>query len=308
MKIAVVGTGGVGGYFGGLLARAGQEVTFLARGEHLQAIRARGLLVKSTTHGEFSIAPAHAEEDPARVGAVDYVIVAVKTYHLDAVAPTLSPLVGDSTAVIPLLNGVTAHEVLSQHLPKPSVVGGLCAVFSQIEAPGVVRMGGNITTVTVGELDGPPSERLDRIVDVWKGQGIQASQSDDILAALWAKFLFIASTGGVTSLARVPVSGVRGRPAARELLIEAFREVEAVARARGIHLAPDVVDRTIKFVDGLAPEVTTSMQRDVAAGRPFELEAFNGTLVREGQRLGVPTPVHTALYALLLPGLEEVTG
>ena len=162
MKIAVVGTGGVGGYFGGLLARAGHQVTFMARGGHLEAIRRNGLLVKSSSHGEFTVSPARAEEDPARVGTVDYVLVAVKTYHIDSVAPTLPALVGAGTAVIPLLNGVTAHEVLLRHLSKASVVGGLCAVFSQIEAPGVIRMGGNTKTVVVGELEGPPSERLDR--------------------------------------------------------------------------------------------------------------------------------------------------
>jgi 2-dehydropantoate 2-reductase len=307
MKIAVVGTGGVGGYFGGLLARAGHQVTFMARGGHLEAIRRNGLLVKSSTHGEFTVSPARAEQDPARVGTVDYVLVAVKTYHIDSVAPTLPALVGAGTAVIPLLNGVTAHEVLLRHLPKASVVGGLCAVFSQMEAPGVIRMGGNTKTVVVGELEGPPSERLDRIVEAWKGQDVDASQSDDILAALWTKFLFIASTGGVTSLARVPVSGVRSQPPTRELLVAAFREVEAVARAKGIRLAPDVVDKTLKMVDGLDPAVTTSMQRDVAAGRPFELEAFNGTVVRDGQDVGVLTPVHATLYALLLPALKLAT-
>jgi 2-dehydropantoate 2-reductase len=307
MKIAVVGTGGVGGYFGGLLARAGHEVTFLARGGHLEAIRRSGLLVKSSTHGEFTVSPALAEDDPARVGPVDYVLVAVKTYHLDSIAPRLPALVGAETAVIPLLNGVTAHEVLLRHLPKSSVVGGLCAVFSQIEAPGVIRMGGNTKTVVVGELGGPPSERLDRIVEAWKGQGVDASQSDDILAALWTKFLFIASTGGVTSLARVPVSGVRSQPPTRELLVAAFHEVESVARAKGIRLAPDVVDKTLKMVDGLDPQVTTSMQRDVAAGRPFELEAFNGTVVRDGQAVGVATPVHATIYALLLPALRQAS-
>ncbi|HET7009408.1 MAG TPA: 2-dehydropantoate 2-reductase [Anaerolineales bacterium] len=308
MRIAVVGAGGVGGYFGGLLARAGNEVVFLARGEHLKAIRQRGLLVKSSTHGEFAISPARAEDDPARVGAVDYVIVAVKTYHLETVAPTLGPMVGPDTTVFSLANGVTAHEVLRQHLPEKAVTGGWCAVFSQIESPGVIRMGGNTKTVTVGELAGPPSERLDRIVAVWKEQGVDASQSADILASLWTKFLFIASTGGITSLARVPVSGVRGEPATRQLLTEAFREVEAVARAKGIRLAPDVVDKTLKMVDGLAPEVTTSMQRDVAAGRYFELEAFSGTIVRDGGETGVATPVHAAIYAMLLPALRQAAS
>jgi 2-dehydropantoate 2-reductase len=308
MRIAIAGAGGVGGYFGGVLALAGHEVTFLARGEHLQAIRQRGLRVISSTHGEFMISPARAEEDPARVGPVDYVVVAVKTYHLEALAPRLASLVGPDTAVVPLLNGVTAHEVLRRHLPKPAVVGGLCAIFSQIESPGVIRMGGKTKTVVVGELDGPPSERLNRLIDAWKGQGLNASQSNDILAALWNKFVFIASAGGLTSLARVPMGGVRSLPRTRELLIEALGEVEAVARSLGVRLAPDVVEKALATVDGFEPEVTTSMQRDVAAGRLFELEAFNGTIVRLGQEHGVPTPVHRAIYALLLPQLKAVSG
>lgn len=308
MKIAIAGAGGVGGYFGGLLALAGHEVTFLARGEHLQAIRQRGLRVISSTHGEFMISPARAEEDPARVGPVDYVVVAVKTYHLEALAPRLAPLVGPDTAVVPLLNGVTAHEVLRRHLPKPAVVGGLCAIFTQIESPGVIRMGGKTKTVVVGELDGPPSERLNRLVEVWKGQGLEASQSDDILAALWNKFVFIASAGGLTSLARVPIGGVRSLPPTRELLTEALGEVEAVARSLGVRLASDVVEKALATVDRFEPEVTTSMQRDVAAGRLFELEAFSGTVVRLGQEHVVPTPVHRAVYALLLPQLKAVAG
>jgi 2-dehydropantoate 2-reductase len=306
MRIAVMGAGGVGGYFGGVLAHAGHDVTFLARGEHLKAIRERGLRVVSTTHGEFVIAPAPAESDPARVGTVDYVLVAVKAFDLEAAASTLAPLVGPGTVVIPLSNGVTGHEVLRAHLPPPAVACGLCVVFSQIESPGVVRMGGNAKTIVVGELGAPPSERLERIVQAWKTEGLDASQSDDVLAALWNKFVFIASLGGLTSLARATVGQARTQPEARELLTKAMREVEAVARARGVRLAPDVVERTLKMVDGLAPETTTSMQRDVAAGRRFELEAFNGTVVRMGRELKVPTPVHEAFYALLVPALARV--
>jgi 2-dehydropantoate 2-reductase len=305
MKIAVIGAGGVGGYFGGLLARSGQEVTFLARGEHLQAIRARGLRVVSSTHGDFVISPARAESDPARVGPVEYVLVAVKTFQLEAAAASLSPLVGKGTTVIPLLNGVEAHDVLRPHLPAGAIVGGLCAVFSQVESPGVIRMEGRTRRVVVGELEGPPSERLDRIVAVWTGQGADAVQSDDIRAALWTKFLFIASMGGVTSLARATSGEVRSVGETRSLLAEAFREIEAVARAQGVHLAADVVEKTLAMVDGLEPQVTTSMQRDVVAERPFELEAFSGTVVRLGQALNVPTPVHEAIYALLLPMLKQ---
>lgn len=308
MNVAIVGAGGVGGYFGGLLARSGHDVAFLARGEHLRAIRQNGLRVRSSTHGEFTVRPARAEEDPSRVGPVEYVIVAVKTYHLEAAAPTLKPLVSEGTAVIPLLNGVTAHEILLEHLPKEAVVGGLCGVFSQIESPGVIRVEGRLRWIAVGELEGPPSPRLDRIVEAWKAEGVDATQSEDILAAIWTKFLFIASAGGVTSLARVPVAAVRADEESRALLAAAFAEVEALARAQGIRLPADVVEKTFKMVDGLEPEVTTSMQRDVAAGRVFELEAFSGTIVRLGRRLGVPTPVHGAIYALLRPQLRAAGG
>ena len=156
---------------------------------------------------------------------MDYVLVAVKTFQLEAAAASLSPLVGKGTTVIPLLNGVEAHDLLRHHLPAEAIVGGLCAVFSQVESPGVIRMEGRMRRVVVGELDGPPSERLDRIVAVWTGQGADAVQSDDIRAALWTKFLFIASMGGVTSLARATSGEVRSVGETRSLLVEVFREL-----------------------------------------------------------------------------------
>jgi 2-dehydropantoate 2-reductase len=307
MKIAIVGTGGVGGYFGGLLAKAGSDVTFLARGDHLRAIREHGLQVRSV-HGDFHIHPARAEQDPAEVGPVDYVVVAVKTYHLEAAAKTLAPLVGASTTVVPLLNGVEAGEILKRHLPSQAVVGGLCALVTYIEAPGVIRQESQQRRLVVGEWQGGPSERLSWLVDAWKAHGVDAALSPDIEAALWTKFLFIASMGGITALARATIGAVRSDEETRTLLRLAFREVEAVARARGVRLAVDVVQTTMDFVDGLEHTATTSMQRDVVAGRPFELEAFSGKVVKLGREAPLPTPIHAAMYALLRPQLAGAVG
>ena len=302
MRIAVFGTGGVGGYFGGLLAHGGHEVTFIARGEHLRAIQANGLQVKSV-NGDFTVRPAHATDDPARVGPVDYVVVAVKHYHLAPAAQQMRPLVGPETTVVPLLNGVDAHELLARTLGPEAVVGGLCSLVSLVEAPGVIRQETRLRRVVAGELDRNRSERVERLVQAWAQTGAEAIQAEDILAALWTKFLFIVPFGGVGSLARCNMGEMLGNPETRELFIESMREVEAVARARGVELAPDVVDKALTMAEGFEPTATNSMQRDVAGGKPFELEAFSGAVVGMGEAAGVATPVHRHFYALLKPAL-----
>jgi 2-dehydropantoate 2-reductase len=304
MRIAVFGVGGVGGYFGGLLAQAGHEVTFLARGDHLRAIQSEGLRVRSV-HGDFHVHPARAVEDPSHASPLDYVIVAVKHYHLAGALPSLQRLASPGVTYVPLLNGVDAHEHLSTAVPRQAVVGGLCSIVSMIEAPGVIRQVSQLRQVTLGELEGGPSERVERLVEAWRSQGVDARQTEDIRAALWAKLVFIASFGGISSLARASAGEIRGVAPLRELFEMAMAEIEAVARGLGIRLENDVVARALHMVDGLEAEATPSMQRDVLAGRPFELEAFSGTVVRKGQEAGVPTPVHRAIYALLLPALER---
>jgi 2-dehydropantoate 2-reductase len=304
MKIAVFGAGGVGGYFGGLLAYAGHEVTFIARGDHLAAIRADGLRVKSI-HGDFAVQPAAATDDPGSVGPVDYVIVAVKHYSLAAAAPALARLVGPKTAIVPLLNGVDAHEILQSHVPGRALVGGLCSVVSMIESPGVIRQESQFRSVVVGELDHRRSDRVERLVQAWQDRGVQASQSEDIHVAMWNKFIFIASFGGVGALARANAGEIRASPRTRQLIVEAAREVEAVGCAEGVALAQDAAARAVSFFDTIGPTSTSSMQRDVAAGLMFELEAFSGTVVRLGERNGVSTPVHRMIYALLLPALKR---
>jgi len=198
MKIAIFGAGGVGGYFGGLLARAGHEVTFIARGAHLKAMQEHGLTIKSP-YGDFSL-PVQVTDRIDEVGIVDYVIVAVKHYHLQDAVSDLKPLVSRQTTIIPLLNGVDAHEHLIRILGPGLIVGGLSSLVSMIESPGVIRHESQLRRIVVGELDGHKSERVEKIIQAWVDCGIEAIHSDDILAAIWTKFLFIASFGGVTSL------------------------------------------------------------------------------------------------------------
>ncbi len=304
MKIAIFGAGGVGGYLGGLLAQIDHDVYFIARGEHLQAMKTNGLQVKSI-HGDFHIQPIKAAADPNQVGEVDYVVVAVKHFQLKEAASLMEPLKGSHTTVVPLQNGVDAHDVLISTLGIDGVVGGFTSIVSMIEAPGIIRQPSMIRDVLVGELDKVKSDRCQRIVDAWAGCGVNAVQPDDIFIPMWTKYLFIAAFGGVSSLALVPSGDLLGSPETRKLLIRAMEEIEALARAEGIHLAPDVVSNAVAMLEKFEPTTTSSMQRDVASGKPFELEAFSGTIVRLGQEMGIPTPVHEMIYALLKPQLKR---
>ena len=304
MEIAVVGVGGVGGYFGGLLARAGHAVSLIARGEHLRAIQARGLRIESV-HGDFTVRPARATDNPDVVGPQEYVLVAVKHFQLDEAIAAMRPLMGPRTSLVPLLNGVDAHERLVEAFGAGRVVGGLCSIVSSIAAPGVIRQESALRRVVVGELGRDRSDRVERLVQALRETGVEAVHSQDIHAALWAKLVFIASFGGISSLSRVPAGELLRSAETRQLLVEAMREVEAVARVRGIGLDSGVVDSMMALLESFEPGATSSMQRDVANGKPFELEAFSGTVLRHGRQLGVPTPIHAALYALLRPMLDR---
>lgn len=306
MKIAIFGSGGVGGYFGGLLADAGHDVTFIARGDHLAAMRSHGLQVLSV-NGDFNVVPVQATDNPAEVGPVDYVIVALKHYHLPDAIPQINALVGPGTTVVPLLNGVDAHEVLGKTIGEGHLVGGLCSLVSMIESPGVIRQLSNLRRVVIGELDRTHSERVERLVQAWAACGTEAIHAEDIFVAIWTKFTFIASFGGITSLARVNAGELMGNDEIRQLFIEAMEEVEALARAQGIQLTPDVIESLTAFAESFEPAATSSMQRDVAGGNPFELEAFSGKIVRLGQELSVPTPVHRMVYGLLKPALNRAS-
>ena len=307
MKIAVYGAGGVGGYYGAVLARAGYEVSLVARGDHLAAIRQSGLRVLSPD-GDFTVHPAAATDNSARIGPVDAVIVAVKSLHLAAVRDGIAPLLGPDTLVVPLLNGVNAHEKLLPAVGRARMAKGLTRIVSEISRPGEIRHVGLEPYVAMAEWDGGTSPRVEALVRALIEAGVQAEVPPDIDAALWFKFLMICSIGGVCAACRMPVGPVRTLPETRELLRLAMQEVADIARAHGIALPADAVARALRIADTLPPEGTSSLQRDLAAGVPSELDDWSGAAVRLGARAGVPTPLQFFTYSVLLPQEIEARG
>ena len=299
------GTGGVGGYFGGRLAEAGEEVVFIARGEHLAALRDHGLRVTSTK-GDLHIAPAQATDDPSSVGPVDLVLVGVKAWQVAEAAKAIAPLVGPGTAVLPLQNGIEAPDQLAATLGSRAVLGGYCRLFAHIAGPGHIQHTGGEPFVGHGELDGAVSERVRDIQQAFtRAAGFEAEIAPDIRAAMWNKFIFIASLSAVGAYTDLPIGEIRSRPDTRRLLTDALTEAFAVARGDGIRLPDDTVAATLAFIDSLPGQGTTSMQRDIAAGRPSELEAQSGAVVRLGDRFGVAVATHRRIYDGLLPRERE---
>ena len=307
MKVAVYGSGGVGGYFGGQLALAGEQVYFIARGTHLQAIRENGLEVASTK-GDFKILRALTAEKPSEIGPVDVVLVAVKAWQVPEIAPTLEPLFGPDTFVVPLENGVESADQLATVIGRERVVGGLCKIISYIEAPGKIKHAGAEPFIAFGELDNSKSERTEKLLQAFKKVGVASKIPDDIHAAVWEKFLFIASISGIGAVTRSPIGILRTVPETRSMLEEAMQEIYDVALAKGIHLKDTVISKTMGFVDQLPASGTSSMQRDIAEGKPSELDAQNGAVVRFGKERNVSTPVHAFIYSCLLPTELKARG
>jgi 2-dehydropantoate 2-reductase len=300
MKILIMGTGGVGGYYGGLLAQQGNEVTFIARGAHLYAIRHEGLKVKSI-HGAFTVFPANATEDPAKVEPVDLILFCVKTYNTDEAAEAIRPVVGPQTAILSLQNGVDAAERIGQVLGAEHVIGGATWLSSAVEAPGVIKQISQFRRIVFGELAGGRSERIQSIFEVLHPTGIDVEISENIQEILWTKFVFISAASAFGSLTRLPMGEYRAIPETRRLIAGVMQEVEAVARAQNIALDPDVVQKSLAFMDNAAPHIKPSMQLDVESGRRTELESMVGVIGRKGHELGVPTPVADFVYSSLLP-------
>jgi 2-dehydropantoate 2-reductase len=300
MKIAVVGIGGVGGYFGGRLAKAGSDVVFIARGATLDALRARGLRVESIS-GDFTVDRVNATDDPADVGAVDAVLFAVKAWQIPEAAERAKPLVGPDTIVVPLENGMEAPEQLAAVFGPQHVLGGLCGIVAYIVEPGHIRHAGVDPFVMFGELDGRASERAERLRQEFTNAGVKADPPQDIGHAMWSKFLFITPMSGIGALTRVPIGVWRAMPEPRGLAARAMQEIIAVAAARGVTLGDDAVGRTLARYDGLPPEATSSLQRDVMEGKPSELDAQLGAVARMARASDVATPVCDFLLAMLLP-------
>ena len=300
MRIAIFGTGGAGGRFGAQLARAGEEVVFIARGEHLRAIRTHGLRLL-TPEDEIVVQPAQVSDDPAQVGVVDLVIVGVKSWQVKDAARAMTPMIGRKTFVLPLQNGIEAATQLSDVIGGEHVLAGLCATLSWVEGPGRIRSVGNAHFVRFGEQDNGASTRTARLRDVFERAGVVVDIPSDIHAALWEKFLFVVSLGGLGAVTRAPIGVIRSMPDTRRMLDRCMREIDAVARARQIALKEGIVEKTLAFVDSLDPNGSTSLQRDIVDGKPSELEAWNGAVVRAGHEVDVATPLHETIYHCLLP-------
>lgn len=299
MRIAIFGTGGAGGYFGAHLARAGEEVIFIARGEHLKAIREEGLKIE-TPAGEI-IARSEATDDPSQVGTVDAVLVGVKTWQIKDAAQSMRPLMGQQTFVVPLQNGVEAARELASRLGTEHVLGGLCGTISRVIGPGRILSIGETNFIKFGELDNRPSERATRLRQAFERAGVKAEIPADIRTATWEKFIFVAPYGGVGAVTRAPAGVVRSIPETRRMLEKGMNEILEVSRAHGVSLPEGIVEKSMRLVDALAPDSTTSLQRDITAGRPSELEAWTGAAVRLGREAGVPTPLNEFIYHSLLP-------
>jgi 2-dehydropantoate 2-reductase len=300
MRIAVFGTGSVGGYFGGRLAQAGEDVVFIARGEHLQAMLMHGLQVDSIK-GDFVVKPVQAKDDPAKAGIADVVLVGVKAWQVPEAAEAMRPLVGPETLVLPLQNGLEAPTQLAAVLGDQHVLGGLCGLFCYVAGPGHIRHAGTEPFVKFGEMNNRPSQRVERLHETFIRAGVNADIPPDIQVALWMKFLFIAVWSALGAVTGSPVGIWRSLPETRQMAEQGLREIVAVARARDIAMPKDAMGTTMVMFDGLSPQSTSSMQRDVMEGRPSELEAQIGAVVRFGQEADVATPLHTFIYHSLLP-------
>lgn len=307
MRIAIMGAGAVGAYFGARLAAAGADVAFVARGRHLAAIRQEGLRIDSPA-GELRLSDVQATDDPAAIGPVDVVLFAVKLWDTEAAAQAVKPLVGPGTAVVTLQNGVTSLDTLTAALGAEHVVGGVAHIAAQISAPGVIHHTGTLARMSFGELDGSRSERLTKFHALAAQAGFDAIFSTDILAMIWEKFTFLAPFSGVTALTRQPVGVIRAVPETRALFLDAVAEVAAVARAKGAHMHEDMVQRIGGLVDGLVPEMKSSMLNDLERGGRLELPWLSGAVARMGRELGVPTPVHRAIAAALTPYADGPPG
>ncbi|MFD7232562.1 2-dehydropantoate 2-reductase [Streptomyces sp. NPDC059881] len=307
MKAAVIGAGGVGGYFGGRLADAGHEVHFVARGAQLDALRHEGLTVASPA-GDFSVAPVRVTDDPRDIGEVDYVFLCVKTRQLPDAVKTLTPLMGPDTAVLPLQNGVEAPAEVADAVGRGAVLPGIAKIIAFLDGPGRVRHVGGQGSLTFGEWDNGVTPRVERLRAALDASAVTAVVPDDIWTELWAKFLFVVPLGGLGAVTDATIGEFRSRPGTRRLLVEAMTEIQHVAQAHGIRLPDGIVPSTLAIVDQQPAVGTSSMHRDIASGRPSELEAWTGAVVRLGERSGTPTPVNSFLYEVLSLRESRATG
>ncbi len=300
MRIAIMGTGGVGGYFGARLAASGTDVTFIARGEHLRAMQASGLKILSAK-GDLLVKPAQATDAPSKVGAVDLVMIAVKLWSTEDAVREIAPMVGPNTIVVSFQNGVIALDQLLAAYGRQRVIGGVANIAALIEAPGVIRHNGTMARLIFGELDGKRSARCEQFAGLCQRAGFDHVLSEDINRTIWEKFVFLASFSGMTSLMRQPIGPIREDAELRTMLRDAIAEVVAVGHAKGVNLPPDQVEKSLAWGDGLPATMVASMRGDLERGNRLELPWLSGTVVKLGAELGVPTPTHKFISLALKP-------
>jgi len=298
LKIAIMGAGGVGGYFGAKLALAGNEVSFIARGAHLAAMRENGLSVHSPL-GDLHIPTPRATDDPREIGSVDVVLFGVKLWDTTTAAEAIKPLIGPETVVISLQNSVVKDDLLKGVLGEAAVAGGVCYINATIKAPGIINHASTMQKMVFGEYDGAPSARLTRLLDACVQAGIEAAISDDISGVIWKKFVFLVGLSATTTTTRCPLGTVCANPHSRRFLEGIMQEAVEVGRAEGIALAPDFAQDRLRFCDQIDPTMTASMLHDLKHGNPLEVEWLSGDVAKRGARLGIPTPYNTAVFEIL---------
>ncbi len=299
MRIAVMGAGSIGGYFGGMLSLGGNDVTLIARGAHLHAIRTNGLRI-ITDDREHTVSCA-ATDDPAEAGTMDLVLLTVKTYHNVQAVEAMAPLVSGSTTVLCLQNGIDSYRPAAVAFGDGRVMPGAAYIEAGLPGPGTVRQTGSVVRVEFGEIRGGDSDRGRRIRETLESSGIPALFNEDIHRTLWTKFLFIATMAGTTTLAREELAGLMPRQEWKRVVVGCLQEIEAVGRASGIALEPDVSGGILRYMEENLAQMHASMHSDILAGRPLELEALNGAVVRAGLAAGVSTPINDLIYAMLKP-------
>jgi 2-dehydropantoate 2-reductase len=298
MRIAVMAAGAVGGYFGARLAQTGHEVTFVARGRQLEALRTQGLRVESPL-GDMHLPDVHVTDGPARIGAVDLVLFSVKLWDTLEAAEAIKPLLGGNTAVVSFQNGVVKDDILRQALGAEHVIGGVCYIAATIAGPGVIRHPGNLQKLVFGEYDGSLSPRVRQFRDACVDSGIDVEISDQIEQAIWEKFVFLVALSGTTSLARTTIGPIRSHPRSRAFLHDTIEEVVQVARAEGVPLPADYADERLAFTDTVPAGMTSSMHHDLEQGNRLEVPWLSGDVVERGARLGVATPCNRAIFDIL---------
>lgn len=300
MNIVIYGTGGVGGYFGARLAQAGNNVTFIARGKHLEAIKQEGLQLKSI-NGDYLVNPANATNKISTIKNIDLIIISVKTWQLSEVAKIIKPVLNEDTMVISLLNGCNNHEILASIIDKKHILGGLCKVVSFVENYGVINHVAYEPTIVFGELNNNKTERILQLEKVLKDAKITNKVADDIQKEIWIKYLYITTVSALGALTRASHGEMIASPYIKNMLLKTAEEIYAVAKGKGVHLPKNIIEKQFEIIESLPYETTASLQRDIMDGKPSELEAQNGTIVRLGKELGIPTPTNDLIYFTLLP-------